>query len=143
MRKRGTFIVTISPAVLEIRTSDQVSAARKIVQDLATKLAFGTLERTKFVTAASELARNTLVHGKGGTVTIMEVERDGRLGIKLIFEDEGPGIANIERAMQDGFSTAKSMGLGLGGARRLVNEFEIASTLSVGTTVSIVQWKRR
>ena len=113
------------------------------MQDLATRLAFGTLERTKFVTAASELARNTLVHGKGGTVTIMEVERDGRPGIKLIFEDEGPGIANIERAMEDGFSTAKSMGLGLGGARRLVNEFEIESTLNVGTTVSIVQWKRR
>ncbi|WP_335340476.1 ATP-binding protein [Burkholderia sp. PAMC 28687] len=78
------------------------------------KLAFGTLERTKFVTAASELARNTLVHGKGGTVTITEVERDGRTGIKLVFADEGPGIPDIERALEDGYSTAKSMGLGLG-----------------------------
>jgi serine/threonine-protein kinase RsbT len=106
-------------------------------------MAFGTLERTKFVTAASELARNTLVHGKGGRLTITEVERDGRMGIKLVFEDSGPGIPDISRALEDGFSTARSMGLGLGGARRLVNEFEITSTVGVGTTVSIVQWKRR
>jgi serine/threonine-protein kinase RsbT len=106
-------------------------------------LAFGTLERTKFVTAASELARNTLVHGKGGTVTIIEVERDGRIGIKLVFADEGPGIPDINRALEDGYSTAKSMGLGLGGARRLVNEFDITSAVNVGTTVSITQWKRR
>ena len=106
-------------------------------------MAFGTLERTKFVTAASELARNTLIHGKGGTVTIIEVECNGRAGIKLVFADQGPGIADIERAMVDGYSTAKSMGLGLGGARRLVNEFDITSTVNVGTTVSITQWKRR
>ncbi|MGV7242833.1 MULTISPECIES: anti-sigma regulatory factor [Burkholderiaceae] len=136
-------IIALSPAVLEIRTSDQVNGARKFIQELAIKLAFGTLERTKFVTAASELARNTLVHGKGGTVTITEVERDGRTGIKLVFADEGPGIPDIERALEDGYSTAKSMGLGLGGARRLVNEFEITSTVNGGTRVSITQWKRR
>jgi serine/threonine-protein kinase RsbT len=95
------------------------------------------------VTAASELARNTLVHGGGGTLTISEIERAGRIGIKLVFEDTGPGIPDIERALTDGFSTAKSMGLGLGGARRLVNEFEISSTVGVGTKVSIIQWKRR
>lgn len=95
------------------------------------------------MTAASELARNTLVHGKGGTVTIIEVERDGRAGIKLIFADEGPGIPDIARAMEDGYSTAKSMGLGLGGARRLVNDFEITSSVNGGTTVSITQWKKR
>jgi serine/threonine-protein kinase RsbT len=126
-----------------LRTSDQVNGARKFIQELATRLAFGTLERTKFVTAASELARNTLVHGKGGTVTIIEVERDGRAGIKLIFADEGPGIPDIARAMEDGYSTAKSMGLGLGGARRLVNDFEITSSVNGGTTVSITQWKKR
>nr|WP_279616260.1 anti-sigma regulatory factor [Caballeronia sordidicola] len=133
----------MSPAVLEIRTSDQVNGARKFIQELATKMAFGTLERTKFVTAASELARNTLVHGKGGTVTIIEVEHNGRTGIKLVFTDQGPGIADIDRALEDGYSTAKSMGLGLGGARRLVNDFEITSTVNGGTTVSITQWKRR
>jgi serine/threonine-protein kinase RsbT len=106
-------------------------------------MAFGTLERTKFVTAASELARNTLVHGKGGTVTIIELEHNGRAGIKLVFADQGPGIPDIERAMEDGYSTAKSMGLGLGGARRLVSEFDITSTVNGGTTVSITQWKRR
>jgi serine/threonine-protein kinase RsbT len=129
--------------VLEIRTPDQVNLARKTVQDWAIRMAFGTLERTKFVTAASELARNTLVHGHGGTVTLTELERDGRAGIQLVFEDKGPGIPNIEKALEDGYSTAKSMGLGLGGARRLVNEFEITSTAGGGTKVSIVQWKRR
>lgn len=95
------------------------------------------------MTAASELARNTLTHGKGGTLTISEIERDGRVGIKLVFEDRGPGIPDIGQALQDGFSTAKSLGLGLGGARRLVNEFDIASTVGEGTKVSIIQWKRR
>ncbi|WP_255540615.1 anti-sigma regulatory factor [Caballeronia sp. SBC2] len=126
-----------------MRTSDQVNGARKFIQELATKMAFGTLERTKFVTAASELARNTLVHGKGGTVTVFELENNGRAGIKLVFTDQGPGIPDIDRAMEDGYSTAKSMGLGLGGARRLVNEFDITSAVNVGTTVSITQWKRR
>lgn len=113
------------------------------MQDWATRLSFGTLERTKFVTAASELARNTLVHGEGGTVTLVEVEKDGRQGIRLIFEDHGPGIPNIEKALEDGYTTGNSMGLGLGGAKRLVNEFEITSTPGSGTRVSIVQWKRR
>jgi serine/threonine-protein kinase RsbT len=136
-------IAILNRTVLEIRTSDEVNLARKAVQEWAVRLAFGTLERTKFVTAASELARNTLVHGGGGTVTLSELERDGRPGIQLIFEDQGPGIPNIEKAMEDGYSTAKSMGLGLGGARRLVSEFEITSTINSGTKVSIVQWKRR
>lgn len=83
------------------------------------------------------------MRGQGGTLTISEVERDGRVGIKHVFEDNGPGIPDIERALQDGFSTARSMGLGLGGARRLVNEFDISSTAGGGTRVSIIQWKRR
>jgi serine/threonine-protein kinase RsbT len=128
---------------MDIRTGDHVNLARKTVQDWAVRLAFGTLDRTKFVTAASELARNTLVHGKGGTLTIAQVNQGGRVGLKLVFEDSGPGIPDIDQALQDGFSTAKSMGLGLGGARRLVNEFEITSVVGQGTKVSIVQWKRR
>jgi serine/threonine-protein kinase RsbT len=133
----------VSEVTLDIRSGDQVNLARKTVQDWATRLAFGTVERTKFVTAASELARNTLVHGKGGTLTIAEINQGGRTGLKLVFEDTGPGIPDIARALEDGFSTAKSMGLGLGGARRLVNEFEITSTVGQGTRVSITQWKRR
>lgn len=133
----------MTSVVLDIHTPDQVNLARKTVQDWASKMAFGTLEKTKFVTAASELARNTLVHGKGGTMTMTQVERAGRPGIHLVFVDTGPGIGDIEQALQDGFTTAKSMGLGLGGARRLVNEFEITSLPGVGTTVSITQWKKR
>ena len=133
----------MTPVVLEILTPDQVNLARKTVQDWATKMAFGTLEKTKFVTAASELARNTLVHGMGGTMTMTQVEHAGRTGIQLVFTDTGPGIGNIEQALQDGFTTAKSMGLGLGGARRLVSEFDITSVPGAGTTVSITQWKKR
>jgi serine/threonine-protein kinase RsbT len=114
-----------------------------LVQEWATRLEFSTLERTKLVTAASELGRNTLVHGKGGSMTIAELRNDGRSGIELLFEDNGPGIPDIAQALTDGFSTARSMGLGLGGSRRLVNEFDIASEPGQGTRITIRQWKRR
>ncbi len=127
---------------LQIRSTEQISLARKSVQDWATELKFGTLERTKFVTAASEIARNTLVHGNGGEMQMRQLEKDGRTGLQLILEDQGPGIVDIERALSDGYSSAKSMGLGLGGSRRLVNEFDIQSTPGSGTRVSITQWKR-
>lgn len=136
-------IVAQRQVVLDIRSAEQANLARKTVQDWATRLGFSTLDKTKFVTAASELARNTFVHGGGGAMTICEVTKDGRLGIKLVFEDKGPGIPDIDKALTDGFSTAKSMGLGLGGARRLVQEFEINSKVNEGTKVSITQWKRR
>ncbi|WCM18299.1 anti-sigma regulatory factor [Paraburkholderia bryophila] len=95
------------------------------------------------MTATSELARNSLVHGKGGSLAILRIEHEGKIGIRLVFEDTGPGILDIGRALQDGFSTAKSMGLGLGGARRLVDEFDIESTIDSGTKVTITQWNRR
>ncbi|MDB5744722.1 MAG: hypothetical protein JWR68_3037 [Polaromonas sp.] len=117
--------------------------ARRLVQDWATRLGFSVVERTKVVTAASELGRNALVHGKGGFMLMSEVQREGRSGLKLMFEDQGPGISDIEQAMTDGFSSAKSMGLGLGGARRLVTEFELQSTPGMGTKVSVILWKRR
>ena len=109
----------------------------------ATRLEFSSLERTKLVTAASELGRNTLVHGRGGSMTISELRADARTGLQLLFEDSGPGIADIEQALTDGYSSAKSLGLGLGGSRRLVNEFEIVSVPAEGTRVTIRQWKRR
>jgi serine/threonine-protein kinase RsbT len=109
----------------------------------AVRLDFGALVRTKFVTAASELGRNALVHGKGGSMTINEVLQDGREALQLVFEDHGPGIPDIQRAMKDGFSTANSMGLGLGGAQRLVNEFLLESAPGHGTKVTVTQWKRR
>lgn len=122
---------------------DQVTSARRTVQNWATSPGFSTLERTKFVTAASEIVRNTLVHGQGGSMTLSEIDADGRAGLQLVFEDKGPGIADIERALTDGFSTARSMGLGRGGTRRLVNEFDIQSTPNQGCIVRLVQWKRR
>jgi serine/threonine-protein kinase RsbT len=113
------------------------------VLEWATRLEFSTLERTKLVTAASELGRNTLVHGKGGSMTIAEVRQEARAGLQLQFEDTGPGIASIDQAMTDGYSSARSLGLGLGGARRLVNEFEISSQPAQGTRITVRQWKRR
>jgi len=126
-----------------IQTPEQLVQARRMVLEWTTRLAFSAVERTKFVTAASELGRNALVHGKGGSMVITELQRNGMSGIQLVFEDQGPGIADIETAMTDGFSTAKSMGFGLGGARRLVNEFELSSIPGKGTKVSVIQWKRR
>jgi serine/threonine-protein kinase RsbT len=128
---------------VEIRSPDGLSHARRLVMAWATRLEFGVVARTKFVTAASELGRNALVHGRGGTMTIKEVLQDGREALQLVFEDQGPGIENVERAMADGFSTANSMGLGLGGARRLVNEFSLESHPGRGTKVTVTQWKRR
>ncbi len=135
-------IVIRAAGKIGLLTADQVALARKAVHDLATELRFGVLERTKFVTAASEIARNTVVHGLGGDMTMQVLEKDGRMGLKLVFVDYGPGIPDIQQALTDGFSTAKSMGLGLGGAKRLVSEFDIQSTPSAGTCVSMTQWKR-
>lgn len=129
--------------VVEIRSSEQVSAARRQVQARAAAIGLSTLEMTKFVTAASELARNTLVHGGGGTMTMQDIQRDGKPGLQLDFEDQGPGIADVSMAMRDGYTTANSLGLGLGGAQRLVHEFEIISSPRAGTHVRIAQWKRR
>ncbi len=109
----------------------------------ATRLEFSTLERTKLVTAASELGRNTLVHGQGGLMTITELTEGTRTGLQLEFADHGPGMGNIDESMTDGYSTVKSLGLGLGGARRLVNEFEIQSEPAQGTRITVRQWKRR
>lgn len=128
---------------MPIRTLEQLHAARRLVLGWATKLEFSSLEKTKLVTAASELGRNTLVHGLGGSMTITELRKDSRVGLQLLFEDHGPGIADIEQALADGYSSGKSLGLGLGGARRLVNEFDIASAPAQGTRITVRQWKRR
>ncbi len=129
--------------VVEIRSSEHVGAARKQVQARAVAISLSTLEITKFVTAASELARNVLVHGGGGTMTVHDVQRDGKAGLQLDFEDQGPGIADLSLALRDGYTTANSLGLGLGGAKRLVHEFEIVSRTGPGTHIRITQWKRR
>jgi len=107
----------------------------------AAELKFSLVDQTKFVTATSELARNTLEHGGGGLMTAEVVENGLRKGIRLTFTDSGPGIANIELALKDGYSTGGGMGLGLSGSKRLVNEFYINSELGRGTVVTIIRWK--
>lgn len=115
--------------------------ARRGVAEWAQEIGLRTLDRTKLVTAASELARNTVIYGGGG-VMALEVVRDARReGLRIVFEDHGPGIADTARALQDGYSTGGGMGIGLPGARRLVNEFELRSTVGVGTCITIVQWR--
>ena len=124
-----------------LQTDVDVVAARRGVTAWAQEMGFSILDRTKVVTAASELARNTVVYGRGGVMSL-EMVRDGfRDGLRVSFTDHGPGIADISLALQDGFSTGGSLGLGLPGARRLVNEFELESTVGVGTSVTIVRWK--
>jgi serine/threonine-protein kinase RsbT len=122
-------------------TSNDVVLARQKVRQLATELRFTLVDQTKLVTAASELARNTLDHGKGGSMAIEQVGVGGRVGLKLIFEDHGPGIPDIEMALKDGFTTGNGMGLGLGGSKRLVNEFSIDSAPGKGTRITVVRWK--
>lgn len=115
--------------------------ARQMVRECAKELGLSFVDQTKIVTAASELARNAIVYGKGGSMQLEVVEQGTRKGLKLTFEDKGPGIPNIELAMQDGYTTGNGLGLGLGGAKRLTNEFEINSKPGEGTRVTIIRWK--
>ena len=124
-----------------IRASDDVVKVRRIVRDWAVSLGFSLVDQTKVVTAASELARNLIDYGGGGDFRIEALNNDTRRGLRLTFSDQGPGIADMEKAMKDGFSTGGGLGLGLGGAKRLVNEFRIDSKPGRGTTVIVVRWK--
>ncbi|MET4802642.1 anti-sigma regulatory factor [Bradyrhizobium sp. LB11.1] len=126
---------------LDIKASDDVVRVRQLTRAYALEVGLSLVDQTKVITASSELARNTLDYGGGGEVTVELVEQGGRRGVRLTFEDKGPGIANIEQALKDGFTTGKGMGLGLGGAKRLCNEFSIASTPGEGTKVMIARWK--
>jgi len=126
---------------LDIRSSDDVVRVRQLTRTLAVETGLSLVDQTKIITAASELARNTLDYGGGGHVVAEIVENVGRRGLKLCFEDQGAGIADIDAALKDGFTTGKGMGLGLGGAKRLSNDFAIASKPGEGTKVTIVRWK--
>ena len=121
--------------------SEQVVAVRQTVRQRAVELGFSLVDQTKIVTAASELARNTLMHGGGGQATIEIVGNGIRRGLRLTFEDNGPGIRDLDLAMKDGYSTAGGLGLGLSGAKRLSNEFSIESAPGKGTRVCITRWK--
>ena len=122
-------------------TSDEhVVILRKHVRTLALEIKLSLLEQTKLITAASELARNTLKYGGGGLVRTARLADGARRGIGLSFIDTGPGITDVEQALTDGFSTGGGLGLGLGGARRLVDEFEILTNIGKGTAVTIIKW---
>jgi serine/threonine-protein kinase RsbT len=124
-----------------IRGSDDVVAVRQVVREWAIAAGLSLVDQTKLVTAASEIARNALVYGGGGRVLLESVEEGARRGVRLVFEDEGPGIPDIEQAMKDGFSTGSGLGLGLGGARRRGNQLSIESKPGGGTRHVRVRWR--
>jgi serine/threonine-protein kinase RsbT len=126
---------------LPLRNEQDIVLARQMVRKLSQEVAFSLVDQTKMVTAASELARNALVHGGGGEL-LWEVLREGdKKGVRLAFIDNGPGIANLELAMMDGWTSGGGLGMGLSGAKRLVNEFDLESKVGAGTCVTITRWK--
>ena len=126
---------------MSIKTSADVILVRQAARHFAVELKFSLVDQTKIVTAASELARNTLDYGGGGTVKLETIELGSRRGLQLTFEDQGPGILDVALALKDGFTTGGGLGMGLGGSKRLMNEFEIVSQIGKGTCVKIVKWK--
>jgi serine/threonine-protein kinase RsbT len=126
---------------LPIDGDGDIVRVRQTVRDWSVKIGFSLVDQTKLVTAASELARNTLVYGQGGTMVLERVLNDRRTGLRLIFEDHGPGIPDIDLALKDGYTTGNGLGLGLSGARRLSQDFEVTSAVGRGTRVVIARWK--
>ena len=126
---------------LEIRDETQVVRVRQVVREWAAKLGFSLVEQTKVVTAASELARNTVIYGGGGVAQLETIQENGRRGLRVCFVDEGPGIPDIDLALRDGFTTGSGLGLGLGGAKRLVHELDIDSAPGRGTRITMTRWK--
>jgi serine/threonine-protein kinase RsbT len=124
-----------------LRSDEDVVRARHRIRELSQQVGLRLVDQTKFVTAVSELARNTVIHGGGGEVAFGAVEQSGRIGVWAEFHDHGPGIVNIENALRNGVTTGSGLGLGLGGAKRLVNEFEIRSEPGQGTTVRVTTWR--
>jgi len=124
-----------------VRSPEDVVRVRQVVRALAVKLGFSLVDQTKIVTAASEIARNTVDYGGGGTVRLQPLADGRRVGLRLTFEDKGPGIEDIERVMKDGYTSGGGLGLGLGGAKRLSSEFEIVSRPGEGTRVSLTRWR--
>ena len=127
--------------VLPLQSQSDIVTVRQVVRHWAIDAGLGLVDQTKLVTAASELARNAVEYGGGGTARLEQLEDGPRRGVRLTFEDHGPGIADVALALTDGYTTGKGMGLGLGGSRRLVNEFEIDSAPGRGTRVTVARWK--
>lgn len=126
---------------IPLRGDEDIVLARRLVRQSMVELGFSLVDQTKLVTAASELCRNAVSHGGGGTMRCEELRENGRVGLRLTIADHGKGIADIDEALRDGFTTRGGLGLGLGGARRLVNEFSIESAPGRGTTVTVTRWR--
>jgi serine/threonine-protein kinase RsbT len=140
MKKPPKMIISLSKDEMTVLKEQDVVPFRNRVREYAVKIKMGLVNQTKLITAASELVRNMLRYANGGKIRIEIVSRGRDNGIRLTFVDTGPGISNIDLAMKDGYSTGKSLGLGLPGARRLVNEFSIQTETGKGTTVTIIKW---
>ncbi len=133
-------MISMPLETVSVDTERDVSRVRRAITAYADNLSFDLLARTHLVTAASELARNMLAYAGGGSVRIAKLRHEARVGLKATFEDQGPGIENLDEALSDGFSSSLGLGLGLGGARRLVDDFELETAVGEGTTVSIASW---
>ena len=133
-------IISLSKDIVTIAKEQDVVLFRNRVKEFAQKIKMGLVNQTKLITAASELVRNMIRYADGGDISIEVVSKGRENGIRLIFSDKGPGIKDIQQAMKDGFSTGKSLGLGLPGAKRLVNDFNITSEVNKGTIVTIIKW---
>ena len=134
-------MAVLKSETVALRSQEAIVQIRQLVRQWAVEVGFGLVDQTKMVTAASELARNTVIYGGGGTVLCEALNDGSRRGLRLTFSDQGPGIPDIEQALKDGFTTGGGLGLGLGGAKRLVNQFEIASRPGEGTRITITRWK--
>jgi len=133
-------MAVVSSETMPLVSEADIVSARRRVREVAAKLGFSLVDQTKVVTAASELARNTLIHGHGGAMEVAALNGP-RVGLRLTFQDQGPGIPDIQLALRDGFTTGSGLGLGLGGAKRLVNEFEVISKTGEGTKITAIRWK--
>ncbi len=127
---------------ITVASDQDVVRVRQLVRTVAVSVKLSLVDQTKLVTAASELARNTLVYGGGGTVEVTRVRNDRRAGIRIVFADEGPGIPDLDLALTDGYTTGGGLGLGLSGARRLVDEFDITTEVGQGTSITVTKWCR-
>ncbi len=134
-------MATLRSETLPVRSERDIVYVRQTVRRWAEELRFGLVDQTKIVTAASEIARNTVVYGGGGELRLEAINDDVRKGLRLTFEDKGPGIADVDLALRDGFTTGACLGLGLGGAKRLCNEFNVDSRPGNGTRVMLLRWK--
>jgi serine/threonine-protein kinase RsbT len=126
---------------IPVRAESDVVAVRQAVRKWAAELGFSLVDQTKIVTAASELARNTLIHGGGGLARLEAMNEGARKGLRLTFEDQGPGIPDLDLALKDGYTTGGGLGLGLSGSKRLMSDFEVASRVGEGTRVTVAKWK--